>query len=484
MPSTRLSPLLLACFLVLAGCATRFENAPLTTSPHNVERRVFAEAPGDRPVILLALSGGGARAADLGWSILRELRDAHYPALSNGSLPPQRRLIDDVAAISSVSGGSVLAAYFGLNGPDGLDAFGPAFLERDNMDDISSFIFNPYIWLDHTLSGTSRTELVENLFDQTLFHGATFRDLNQPGKPVILLNATDMASGDIFSFTPQRFDAICADLDAQPLASAVAASAAVPIVLAPVPFKNYAASDLCRDRPLPDWVRTTLANEHAPYVNLEAFRRARMVRDLRHGDDPYRRVDYLYLLDGGLVDNLAVRSLIEAASFPDAPIDIVGRLRAGAIKRLVIIVVNARATPPDPIDQSPALPDAWSMASAVASLPISATTDDTYALLRSLLRELRQAVRNNHHDGDFKLYDVVIDIDQLNRCDPVQRALQDKARLVPTSWTIVPDDRATIEATGRVLLNQNPCYRKLLTDLGAPDPGTDGLPPSCYDNER
>jgi hypothetical protein len=39
---------------------------------------------------------------------------------------------------------------------------------------------------------------------------------------------------------------------------------------------------------------------------------------LRHGANSFRTIDYIYLLDGGLADNLAIHGLLETISSPYA----------------------------------------------------------------------------------------------------------------------------------------------------------------------
>ena len=202
---------LVAC-LVLAGCATRFENFPLTGDQVNPERRAVDVSHEERPLILVAVSGGGSRAAALGWVILKEVAKFRYPASS-----PSRSLIDDIAVVSSVSGGSVIAAYFALYGPEGLERFTPEFLVPDNMRTLGLDAVTPITWFQLAVTGSSRIDIVEELFDDQLFKKKTFFDLNQPGKPYLILNATDMASGEVFAFTPKRFDDICSDLDKEPI---------------------------------------------------------------------------------------------------------------------------------------------------------------------------------------------------------------------------------------------------------------------------
>ena len=71
--------------------------------------------------------------------------------------------------------------------------------------------------------------------------GATFAPLLQVPRrrPYLLLNATDMTLGARFEFTQDQFDLLCSDLSVVPVARAVAASSAFPILLSPLTLHNY-----------------------------------------------------------------------------------------------------------------------------------------------------------------------------------------------------------------------------------------------------
>lgn len=459
---SRLVVLLFAA--LLTGCATRFENVPLPAGQReNPERRAIArESEPERPVILMAFSGGGSRAAMLALSVLRELRDTKYRMGDNS-----RSLTDDVAFVSSVSGGSVTAAYFGLYGAEGLDALEADFLSKDNTNTLIWRAVNPINWFRFGLSGRSRIGLVEELFDEKLFKGARFEALNRPGRPFIVLNATDMASGEVFAFTPKRFDDICSDFDQQPVSVGVAASAAFPIAFTPVAFQNYSVAS-CPDRPMPTWVSKGLTRRYTPYIDVEGYKQARYANDLRRGQDKFQDIQYVYLLDGGLADNLGVSSLLEAIISPHATGSLLKGINTGAVRRIVVVVVNARADAPKSVYQQASRPGISSMIGSVTSVPIDATTASVNAQMSVLVRTLKQAARDRPPDaqfGDLKIYDVLIDFDQLRPSDPQQRELRDKAKLVPTSWSLSESDRETIEAVGTRLLRQHPCYQKLLLDL-------------------
>jgi len=464
---------LVALLAALAGCAsTRIENAPLAAGQANVERRALDVSHAERPLVLVAISGGGSRAAALGWVVLRDLERFRY---AEGGTT--RSLADDIGVVSSVSGGSVIAAYFALHGAQGLEGFKDKFLVPDNMRTLGLDAANPITWLTLAVTGSPRTDVVEKLFDDQLFAGRTFAALNQPGKPYLILNATDMASGDVFAFTPNRFDDICSDLDEEPISVGVAASSAVPIVLSPIALRDFSAEH-CKDRPTPQWIRTKLEGRYAPYLDLETYKLARYANDLRHGSGAERDIEYLYLLDGGLADNLGIHGLLEAIASPyAAPIvagaasgdSILEAINDGRIRKIAVVVINARADPASELYRSSSRPGIVQMIGSVTSVPIDANTAAVSSQMEVLLAQLNAAgggASGSPLFAGLKVYPVKIDFDQLRAGDPAQRRLRDEVKEIPTLWTISPANLQAIEQAGTLLLEQHPCFQRLLLDLG------------------
>lgn len=460
MPTRQLASLLLTA--MLAGCATHFVNMPLSMGASNAERRTIDVSDKSRPVIVLAISGGGSRAAALGWNVLKELRNTAY---KDGA--GQRRLVDDVAIVSSVSGGSTIAAYFGLNGPDALDGFEP-FLVKDNVRSLLASVFNPFAGIGRALAGGSRTDLVVDLFDDELFHRRKMGELNRPGKPFIILNSTDMAGGEVFSFRPDMFDNVCSNLDEFSVATAVATSADVPILFAPVALANYnydASGDAHRCNWLspPPWIANRLNAQFAQYVNLPVFLSARYANDLRRGPEAFRDIRYLYLVDGGLADNAGVHSLLSTINSPQDPAGLLRLLNEGELRRLVVIVVNARSDSVPGEYVSPDRPGLVSMLGSVSSVPISSATAGATAQLNDALAQIGSFARSK----GAQVYNVVIDFDQFRTRLPEQKELRDRAKAIPTSWTVSEQDRLVLQRSAVLLLHQQPCFQRLLMDLGA-----------------
>jgi NTE family protein len=469
---------LLLWTLLIAGCvaAPHIENTPLAAGDSNPDHRTIDPAVPDRPVILMTFSGGGSRATALAEAVLRELSQTGYAA-SDG----RHVLTEDVKLISSASGGSVTAAWFGLHRTAGhwdgdLDELRRDFLTKDNMATLELDAVNPITVIGLITGRIARIEALEALFRSRLYGDATLAALNEPGRPFVVLNATDMAGGETFAMVPRRFDDVCAKYDALPIATAVAASAAFPILLTPVAFQDYSGS--CQGRPRPaQWIAIDLSNPYTPYLNLAEYKDARYSNDLRHGSNPYRRIDDLYFLDGGLADNLGTGSLRSALIAPYDDAAVLRAINDGKITRLVVIVVNARGDPPNKLYRQPQQPGLVDQIQAVTSVPIDANSANSETALSALLGELAQAARGASGRARFaglQIYGITVDYDQIPADTPAHRALRDMAKDVPTAWTLTPAQLQVTEEAGRFLLRRHPCYHALIGDLGAVQPAIAG----------
>ncbi|MBV8088502.1 MAG: patatin-like phospholipase family protein [Alphaproteobacteria bacterium] len=469
--------LLLAALLFVAGCAgAHFENTPMRSGEANPDRRSIDPASPDRPVILMTFSGGGSRAAALAEAVLSDMAQTAYTSVDGPHV-----LSEDVKLISSVSGGSVTAAWFGLHRAPGkwdgdLDGLRRDFLMQDNMAALELDAVNPITWFGLVAGQMTRIEALEALFNQRLYHNATLAALNQAGKPYIVLNATDMAGGETFAMVPRRFDDVCSNYDALPVATAVAASAAFPILLTPVSFQDYSAGCNGQLRNA-EWIKIDLSNPYTPYLNLAEYKDARYSNDLRHGPDPFRQIDYLNFLDGGLADNLGTQSLRTALIAPYDDANVLRAINEGKIRRLVVVVVNARSDPPNKLYQQAGQPGLVPQINAVTSVPIDANTANSEVALSALLSEFAQAAAaagRQARFGGMAVYGITVDFDQIPADTPAHTALRNRAKDVPTSWTLTPAQLQSTEEAGRFLLRRHPCYRALLADLRAAHPGSPG----------
>jgi hypothetical protein len=122
----------------------------------------------------MAFSGGGTRASALAYAVLRRLHAVSY----NSGQEVTHRLTEDIKIISSVSGGSVTAAWYGLY-PNDFDGLKTKFLTHDNMADLYWTAVNPRTWGRLAFSHYSRIDALIEQFDR-LFSGNHIWDASHP----------------------------------------------------------------------------------------------------------------------------------------------------------------------------------------------------------------------------------------------------------------------------------------------------------------
>src|SRR6201996_5188856 len=119
----------IACAAFLAGCSGTIHNdpvnLPLTANPAQLEAALSPDAPDnyDDMVVALSFSGGGTRAAAFSYGSLTGFDQTRVLSRSGPV-----SLLDRLDFLSGVSGGSVLAAYYGLRGREALADFRQRFL--------------------------------------------------------------------------------------------------------------------------------------------------------------------------------------------------------------------------------------------------------------------------------------------------------------------------------------------------------------------
>src|SRR5512143_1388496 len=96
----------------------------------------------DDMLVVLAISGGGTRAAALGYGVLEELRRTEVTIHGK-----KRRLLDEVDVISAVSGGTFPAVYYGLRGEKIFEEFDAKVLSRKFEGELAQrIVLNPVNW--------------------------------------------------------------------------------------------------------------------------------------------------------------------------------------------------------------------------------------------------------------------------------------------------------------------------------------------------
>lgn len=404
--------------------------------------------------VVLTFSGGGTRAAALAHGVLEELA-----AIEVEWEGRRRRLLDEVDSISAVSGGSVAAAYYALHGDRLFDDFAAKFLHQDVEAMFARRLFNPVHWPTLWSSFTGRSDLLADIFDDLLFGGATYGDLLQgSARPFVTLSATDMVAGIRFEFVQEQFDLLCADLSRFRIARAVAASAAVPLLMSPVSLVNRAGR--C-GFPEATWVEPALRERRL------SSRQFHLASKLRSYLDAEAR-PHIYLLDGGLADNLGLRSPLETVFMHDNAWTVVQRLGIADVRKVVFIVVNA-STGPDPgWSRAAALPGIGPVLRAFKDIPIDRYSFETKELLAaSFERWAADIKRERKASGDGagdELEFVLVDADFEALHDAAER---EALRQIPTRWALDEATVTRVRRAARTLLAESAAFQDLLRSLNA-----------------
>ena len=462
-------PTALAALLGLGGCVTAPINPPISHADqtagyrYETRERLFHDK---EDIVVLAFSGGGTRAAAFSYGVLEALRDTEVIGPKGG----KERLLDSVQVITGVSGGSFTALAYGLYGDGIFSEYEHRFLKRDVQGELIGRALNPVYWGELSSPYWGRSELAADLYDEILFNGATFADLQRGSGPMIVASATDLSSGARFYFTQKMFDILCSDLGAVRLSRAAAASSGVPVVLSPVTIENYAGTCDYKEPPL-------LASiKESAEVARPAARTLQELKELRYYENGKER-PYLHLVDGGVSDNLGMREILaileefEALRLEGVPTPL------DHARTLAVFVVNSLSTPPldwDHIRSSPGTLDILLQATGV---PIDHYSYEAVELLRDtaarwkMLRSIRNsgAIIDNRSPALAEVMRVpnlevyVINVSFAELKDAAER---EYLNLQPTSFVLPSEavDRLRA-AAGRIVL-ESPDFRRYLKDLG------------------
>lgn len=414
----------------------------------------------DEWLVVLAFSGGGTRAAALAYGVLEELART---TLRKGGRP--RRLIDEVDTLSAVSGGSFTAAYFALHGDRIFDDFEKVFLKRDIQGALMRQIARPQHWLPLVSKRLGRSDLAADYYDYELFGCALYGDLlHRKNRPDLIINATDMVTGVPFAFTQRNFDLIGSDLTQLPLARAVAASSAAPLVLSPLTLRNFAAPEAAEAHVacLQEVQRTV-----PPGGSTDRLAQA-LVSYLDAEDRPF-----IHLVDGGVADNLGLRGLLDMSAMNGGFSEMLKLCRFNRVRKIAVIVVNAAAkhgarwnhgSNPGVVDVLQAVSEhATHQASARTIAEFKAGLEDWRTRPEPETAEAAAIPRAYHL--------VEVSFDRLS--DPAERRF---FRELPTSLTLPAVTVDRLREVGGRLLRESRAFQQLLQDFDTPAPVGDASP--------
>jgi len=440
--------------LLASGCAHYPVNATLAAVNPRTGYRFQTVAPqtnSDDLLLMLAFSGGGTRAAALSYGVLEELAKTEVGQPGN-----EQRLLDDVTMISSVSGGSLTAAYYTLWGDRTFSDYESRFLKRHAQTGLLLRLVAPWNLVRLASPRYCSSDLAAVYYDHMLFKGATFADLTpRPGRPFLIVNATDLGIGVRFEFTQDQFDLLQSDLSQFPISRAVAASAAFPPYFGSVMLKNYSAE---HPAPEPEWIQSVLSN---PAASSRLKNLAVQERSYVNGG----RRKFIHLVDGGIADNLGLRGpaeraiqLEEPGMTPQAPVKIP--------RRLAIIIVDASAERDYGWDSRDWTLGLGTVMGSVAQVTGSRYSFETIELFREVSARLdREREAAHPQAGDSQSAKIEPYIVELHFSQVADESDRRSFNSVPTCLQLPSSTVDRLEQLARVELRNNPEFCRLIADL-------------------
>lgn len=448
-------------FIVLSLCIALPACTPLNPQLKKYDYRkgyrfgncLAGENP-DELFIALTFSGGGTRAAAFSYGVLKALHETKVT--HNGT---QIRLLDEVDLISSVSGGSFTAAYYGLYGDRIFIDFEDRFLKRNVQGELALRTFAyPWNWFRLLSPNFSRIDLAAAYYDEELFNSQTYKVLEKDcRRPFIVINATDLSLGARFEFTQSQFDLLQSELAGVSVGRAVASSSAFPGLLTPLTMKNYEKTDFVE----PMWVDTAIQ------FDMEiAPRRYKRAREVRSYFDTANR-PYVHLVDGGVSDNIGLRGTLYGLKYPDVLIsgdqidvtdsrefNLMRMIADRKIKKLLIIIVDAKPGEDVHLDRSRKTPGLVSVINAVASAPMANYSFETVQLLREYLEQREFALRNDPEPFQLKTYILHLRFDSI-----ADAAVRKKIMELGTNFHLSDKAVETLIDQGAELLRESDVFQ-------------------------
>ncbi|MGT2433185.1 hypothetical protein ACU4HD_38500 [Cupriavidus basilensis] len=149
----------------------------------------------------------------------------------------------------------------------------------------------------------------------------------------------------------------------------------IPVVLTPITLNNYGGT--CNYEP-PGWIKPFLDASDPPRPAARATRHLK--EEAEFGDSVNR--PYIHIVDGGVSDNLGMRSVLDSLEVMEA-LHLIGQPSPlDHIRRIVVFVVNSLSTPKTAWDKSESPPGTLQILVKATGVPIDHYSYEATELLK------------------------------------------------------------------------------------------------------
>ena len=362
-------------------------------------------------------------------------------------------LLENIDLVYGVSGGSLLAAYFALQGADVIPKFENDFLKKNFQSEVINQILSFSNLPRLTSPQFGRGDLLQEQLNLALYRNATFADLAHKRKgPFAVISATDMNIGQKITFTQEFFDSLCLNLNDLEIARAVAASSSVPLIFSPLTLNNNGGN--C-NYTIPE-LAILEASESDGGLKSKNIEEVKNILSLYQNS---KERPFIHLVDGGLTDNLGLSSLTDIY-------DVMGQekiyrkaLESG-LKRIVVINVNAQNEVTSEIDQSADVPGVTDVVNTIINVPIDRNTQITLRRFREFAEQWNKNMRKIPAPDRVELHFVSLSLKDLP-----ESPLRKEVLNISTSFYLPASDVNKLKRAAQILLENSTEYRTMLKAL-------------------
>ncbi len=455
---------LAVCFFLISGCATYQPNPRLEESEDLysiMETELKNNERSDELFFVLAFSGGGTRAAAMSYGILEALAKVEIPQKNaqTKSDNPGHTLLDEVDFISSVSGGSFTATYYGLHGKKAFEDYPERFLYQNVQSALLWRFLNPFIWPKLMSRNFNRSDMAADYYDKILFDGKLMGDMLLSDGPAILVQATDIIDGYNFSFTPYFFQLICSSLINFKVSKAVTASSSFPGAFSGISLTNYGGQCGYQSKP---WVYEAI-KKNDPLDLKSRF----AARELHYTNSKEKQ--FVHLFDGGVSDNLGLRGPVNAlAQLTERRTDL-QKVGLSNTRRVMFIIVNAQTNfnkDKKILNMISAPPSTKRSLSAAMATIMNTNSFDTLYIFQDYLEE-RILQGQTSSEEPVKIEYDIIHITFASIADKDERQFFEN---LPTTLQLPAETVDRVREKAGELLYESEPFQKLIADMGGTIP--------------